>query len=146
MRTQARKSAQGFTLEEVVLAMAVAALCLSGIVTGYRFSLWRSEWCALSLAAQAAAHARLEQTRSAKWDPLAYPPVDQLVDTNFPVISRALDSPILGTNVTTATVRTSISLVGTNPLLKNIEVECRWFARDRGPFTNTLTTWRSPDQ
>jgi hypothetical protein len=72
--------------------------------------------------------------------------VDQIVETNFPVITRALDSPVVGTNVTTATVRTSIRLLSTNPLLKNIEVECAWFVRDRGPFTNTLTTWRSPDQ
>ena len=146
MKTQSGRAAQGFALEEVVLAMAIAALCLSGIVAGYRLSLQRSEWSALSLAAQAAAQARMEQTRSTKWDPLAYPPVDQIVETNFPVITRALDSPVLGTNVTTATVRTSISLLSTDPRLKNIQVECRWFARDRGPFTNTLTTWRSPDQ
>jgi Tfp pilus assembly protein PilV len=146
MKTQSRKTAQGFTLEEVVISVALAALCLSGIIAGYRLSLQRSEWCALSLAAQAAAQARMEQTRSAKWDPLAYPPVDQIVETNFPVITRALDSAIVGTNVTTATVRTSISLLSTNPPLKNIQVECRWLVRDRDPFTNTLTTWRSPDQ
>jgi hypothetical protein len=89
---------------------------------------------------------RLEQTRAAKWDTLASPPVDELVSSNFPVLIAPLDVPVAGSTAQFATNLTTITTVSTDPPLKMIRVECVWSLLARGPFTNTLTTWRAPDQ
>ena len=46
------------------------------MIVGYLQAAVRAEWSAYSLAAQSLAVMRLEQSRAAKWDRLAYPPVD----------------------------------------------------------------------
>ena len=89
---------------------------------------------------------RLEQTRAAKWDPLAYPSVDDVVQSNFPVTITNLDIPLNGTNAVYATNTTTITLISTNPPLKMVRVDCVWSVLSRGPFTNSLITYRAPDQ
>ncbi len=88
---------------------------------------------------------RVEQTRAAKWDMIAYPPIDQLVSNNFPAVTSTLDVPVADTNVVYATSVTTIATVSTNPPLKMIRVDCIWSLMKRGPFTNTVVTYRSPD-
>ena len=89
---------------------------------------------------------RVEQIRAAKWDPISYPPVDQVVAVNFPEVVKPLDVPLTDTNNPTAAIRTTVSLVSSDPPLKSIQVDCIWSYWDRGPFTNTIVTLRSPDQ
>src|SRR5205809_7741697 len=97
-------SQKAFTLAEVVIAMAITVMSLAGVIMGYIFAIRQAEWSAYSLAAQSLATQRLEQTRAAKWDPRASPPVDELVATNFPTIStNILDMPVSGTNIAYAT-------------------------------------------
>ena len=89
---------------------------------------------------------RLEQARAAKWDPLGYPPVDEVVQGNFPVVVTNLNVPLNSTNVVLATNVTTISSVSADPPLKMVRVDCSWSLLSRGPFTNTVITYRAPDQ
>jgi len=134
-----------FTIIEVVVSMALIGLAVGGIIYGYIMLTYRAEWSAYSLAAQSLAMQRVEQARSAKWDRLAVPPVDRLVASNFPAVVEILDVPNSGTNLTYATNVVFISTVSTNPPLKMIHVECTWSLRGN-VFTNSVTTYRAPDQ
>ena len=137
---------EAFTLAEVVIATALAALVVGGSIYGYVISAQRAEWSAYSLAAQSLAVQRMEQARAAKWDPLGYPPVDELVSSNFPVQVNVLDIPITKTNIVYGTNYTVITTISANPPLKMVKVDCVWpFAR-RGVFTNTVATYRAADQ
>ncbi len=136
----------GFTLMEVVLAIAIGGILISGMMLGYIQAAIRAEWSAHSLAAQSLAVMRLEQARAAKWDRLAYPPLDQLVSGNFPMTVEVLDIPVTGTNIAYATNLTTVTTISTTPPLKMIRVDCIWAFGSRGVFTNTVATYRAADQ
>jgi prepilin-type N-terminal cleavage/methylation domain-containing protein len=139
-----RKREGGFTLAEVVIALAILAVVIQGVVYGYVASSRRAEWSAHSLAAQSLASQGVEQARAAKWDPQAWPTVDELPPTNFVQIDT-LDIPIAGEPVL-ATNFISITVVSTNPQLREIRSDCVWAFINRGLFTNTVITLRAPDQ
>ena len=139
------RSSKGFTLVEVVISMAYAALITSGIIYGYTLSVKRAEWAAYSVAAQAQAKQRMEQTRAAKWDYQSFPAVDQLLQSSFPVVTNILDLPLSGTNSTLATLTTTITVISTNPPVKMIRVDCVWRVANGRQFTNTVVTYRAPD-
>lgn len=146
LKAASRFPESAFTLTEVAISMAISALMVGAIITGYTLSARRAEWSAYSLAAQSLAMQRLEQTRATKWDPAAWPAVDELVSSNFPIRIEILDIPISGTNIVYATNVTSITLLSANPPLKLIRVDCSWRFMSRGPYTNSLTTYRTADQ
>ncbi|MBI4663658.1 MAG: type II secretion system protein [Verrucomicrobia bacterium] len=135
-----------FTLMEVVISLSISAMMVGAVITGYTLSTRRAEWSAYSLAAHSLAMQRLEQARAAKWDPNGWPSVDELVSSNFPVQVEVLDIPISGTNLVSATNLTTISTLSTAPPLKMIRVDCVWMFLSRGPFTNTVVTYRTADQ
>ena len=128
------------------MATGLAALAVGGTIYGYVMGARRSEWSAYRLAANSLAIGRVEQARAAKWDPLGFPPVDELVQTNFPVTVSVLDIPISRTNIVYATNVTTISVISTNPALKMIRVDTSWRFVREGTFTNTVVTYRAPDQ
>jgi len=136
----------GLTLAEVMIALGIGALLYAGILSGYILTTSRAEWTAYWLAAQALATDRLEQTRAAKWDTQAFPPVDQLLPSNFPPRVDILDLPISGALIPYATSTVTITLVSSNPPLKCIRVDTTWSFKHRGTFTNTVVTYRGPDQ
>ena len=150
MQCMRKKTAQAFTLIETMISIAIIGLSVGGIVIGYNFACRQAEWTSYSLAAQSLAIQRLEQTRSASWDPLRYPPADDLMQTNFPVVYTNLDIPLTGTNTPYCTNTTTITLVSTNPYLKLIKVDAvwnfRWSNQRTRLFTNTVMTYRAPDQ
>jgi len=129
-----------------MISIAIATISIGGIVVGFNVAARRAEWSACSTAAQLMAMRGIEQTRAAKWDPLGYPPVDDLVAGNFPNVVAALNIPLSNTNAVSATNRTSITLVSANPPLKTVRVDCIWSLLSRGPFTNSVITYRAPDQ
>ena len=148
--------------------MIIGTFLVVGIASGYTQSARRAEWSAYSLAAQSLAMQQMELVRASKYDPLAYNnptntsnPSDQLVQGNFPTIlpgnaNAILDIPISGTNITYARVTTTITPnVGGNPLLRMVRVETVWpYLQNGNPiwqfgnrqFTNTVVTYRGPDQ
>jgi Tfp pilus assembly protein PilV len=135
----------GFTLEEVVISMGIALGSVLAVLSGYKVAMYRTEWSLNATAAQALVTQRLEQTRAARWEPNAPVPVDELQAANFPEIVRSLGVPVVGTNLTTARLVTTISTVASDPPMKWIQVDCIWSIGERGPFTNTVTTLRSAD-
>jgi prepilin-type N-terminal cleavage/methylation domain-containing protein len=139
-----RPAAAGFTLAEVIMALAITSLTISGIVYGYLVSGKRAEWSAYSLAAQSLALQGVEQVRAAKWDPEAWPPVDETPPSSFET-QEQLDVPVSG-NPVLATNFCSITEVSSSPRMREIRVDCVWMLAGQGPFTNTVITFRSPDQ
>jgi type II secretory pathway pseudopilin PulG len=134
----------GFTLEEVVVSMAITAITVGGVATGYVTTAKRAEWSTYSAAAQSAAVQQVEQVRAAKWDPLALPATDELVSANFPVATVKLDLPGASGTVAYVTNRVTITSLSVNPPLKLIRVDSTWSFMSRGPFTNSVSTYRSP--
>lgn len=141
-----RPRSRAFSLVEAVLSVAIASLTVGGIVTGYMMSARRGEWSEYSLAAHSLALQRIEQARAVHWDPRAFPPLDELAETNFPTAIEVLDIPVLGTNIVYATNVTTISTVSTSPWIKMIRVDCSWPFLNGRVFTNTVVTYRAPDQ
>jgi hypothetical protein len=129
-----------------MLALSIAALTISGVATGYVLAAQQMEQAAASAAAEFMALQRLEQARAAKWDTLANPPVDELAASNFPVAIATLDIPVARNKAHYATNTTTITTVSADPPLKRIRVDCVWSYMSRGPFTNTVTLCRAPDQ
>jgi prepilin-type N-terminal cleavage/methylation domain-containing protein len=138
----------GFTLAEVVVAIAIATLSFGGVIYGYILTADRAEWSASSLAAQSLAMQGVEQARGAKWDPKAWPAVDELGVTNYTQVDL-LDLPVAGQPVL-ATNYIRITLVSQDPPLRQLRADCVWNLvngrRSRGPFTNTVITLRTADQ
>lgn len=138
----------GFTLAEVVVSIAIATLTFGGVIYGYVLTADRAQWSAYSLAAQSLAMQGVEQARAAKWDPKAWPAVDELGLTNYAEVDT-LDVPVAGQQVL-ATNYISVSLVTLDPPLRQLRADCVWCLtsgrRSRGPFTNTVITLRTSDQ
>jgi prepilin-type N-terminal cleavage/methylation domain-containing protein len=139
----------GFTLTEIVVAVAIIALTFGVVVFGYLRTADRAEWSSYSLAAQSLAMQGVEQARAAKWDPRAWPAVDDLGVTNFDRVEElsvpVAGEPVMGTNFI------SITTVSVNPPLRELRADCVWSLKSRparisGPFTNTAVTLRAPDQ
>ena len=141
-----RAAAQAFTLTELAVSLGLTGLMIGGLVSGFLQSAQQAEWSAYCLAAQAQALRGLEQVRAAKWDPYAYPAVDQVISNNFPVKVDILDIPTAGTNITYATNRFTVHTVSASPPLKMVRVDCTWRFMNRGIFTNSAFTYRAPDQ
>ncbi len=139
----------GFTLAEVVVAIAVSTLAFGGVIYGYVLTADRAQWSSYSLAAQSLAMQGVEQARAAQWDPKAWPPVDQLGVTNYTQVST-LDVPVSGQQPVQATNYISVTTVSLDPPLRQLRADCVWWLsngrRSRGPFTNTVITLRTSDQ
>ncbi len=145
-RRSLRRAGAGMTLVEVLVAMAISGVAVGSIVSGYLFAVTSAEKSALSLAANARAMERLEETRGAKWDTAVYPPVDELVATNFPDEVVVLDRAGSGSGLTYATNVTQIFQISATPPLKQIRVDCIWRFNGDQLITNTIETCRAPDQ
>lgn len=144
--SQRRREELAMTLPEVAISIVIGGLVFGGVLLAYIQGTRRAEWSAYYLAGHSMAMQRLEQARAAKWDTQASPPVDQLVASNFPVTVDILDIPVSGTNVTFATNVVTITTVSADPPLKMIEVRTTWPFGNRGTFTNTVVSYRGPDQ
>lgn len=136
----------GTTLMETLVSIMIVAIVISATINGYILSTNRAEWSSQSLAAHSLALQRLEQVRAATWLTSGETDVDNVVTTNFPNVTSVLDIPVSGTNAITATVYTRITTISVNPPLKMIRVDCVWPYRNRGLFTNTITTYRTAEQ
>jgi hypothetical protein len=135
-----------FTLAEVVIASTIGAMTVGASLYGYVLSAKRAEWSGYSLAAHSLAMQGVEQARACKWDLLSGIPIDELVQTNFPMRTNVLDIPMKGTNIVWATNWTTITKISDAPPLKQIRVDTTWMFMAKGPYTNTVVTYRAPDQ
>ena len=130
---------------EVLVAMVVLGITIIGLVSGFVQANRTAEWSAYSLAAQSLAMQPIEQARAAKWDPYAYPPVDEVTNIRT-LTTNILDIPISGTNIVYATNRITVRTISTTPPLKEISVQCTWRFCNAGVFTNRMVAYRASDQ
>lgn len=161
-----RRATAGYSLIEVVIAMAVVAMIFGGVIRSYEQAGVRIEWTGYSLAAQQLANQVVEQCKAATWDPtrLSGPQNDL---TNMALLSASysttnltytgylngvLDIPYSSTNAITAksyvTVTMSYLSGNTNIPVQFIRVDTVWPFRPRGNttyFTNTICTMVAPD-
>jgi Tfp pilus assembly protein PilV len=143
------KRTHGFTLTEVVISLGLATMSFTGVIYGYVLTSNQATWSSCSLAAQSLAMQGVEQARAAKWDPQAWPPIDELGTTNSTQIAQ-LDVPVAVGNIMYATNYISVSTVSVVPALRQLRADCVWRvpsgAITRGCYTNTVITLRAPDQ
>ena len=139
-------SCAGIAVTEVIMSMGVAAVAVGCIISGYLLAAKAAELSASSAAVQWSVIQAMERTRSARWEPLAVTPIDELVQTNFPTSVIALDILLNKKKVAYATNKTTITSLTGYPMLRMIRVESTWASSSRGPFTNSLTTYRSADR
>lgn len=139
------RRSRAFTLPEVVASLLILGIMITGIVVTYIQTHRAAEWGAYSLAANSLAMQSVEQARGATWDPYAYPAVDKT--TNVATrITNVLDVPIAGSNSVYATNRLWVTTLSIIPPLKSIYVETSWTFMNRRVFTNSILTYRAPDQ
>lgn len=141
---------QGFTLVEVVISLAIAGLAFAGVLYGYVMTTRQGEWSCFSLAAHSLAMQGVEQARCAKWDPRAWPSVDELGVTNYAQVVT-LDVPTAPGMTLLATNYISITTASDFPPLRQIRADCVWRlpyrkGTARAAFTNTVITLRAADQ
>ena len=161
-RTSA-EGVSGFTLVEVVIALAIITLLFSGVLTAYVQSSRSAEWAGYSLAAQAVSIQQIEQARSGVWDysigkneltnlnllSWSYNATTQ-VGTGF--TTNVLDLPVSGTNIVVVTNFVTIktlNLTGfTNVQVQMVTVDTVWpFMKGsrRLLFTNRTASYFGPD-
>ena len=150
---------RGFTLAEVVIALAIVTLVFASIIIAYNQASYRAEWTGYSLAAESLAIKQLEQARSARWDPASQPPINEiyslnLLGSNYTAQTLTgytwtnLDLPSNGTNYLRATNYVTVKPVSsTNGLLTMVRVDTVWafkFAHSK-LCTNTVCAILAPD-
>src|SRR5207244_11397629 len=113
-----------FRLLEGVMAIAIVAFDFAGIISCYTIPAQRAEWTGQSFAAQSLASQGAEQVRAAKWDPQAWPVVDELPPTNFFTV-EPLDIPRSGRPVY-ETNYIAITDISQYPPLLHINDACAW--------------------
>jgi len=159
----------GFTLAEVVMAIAIVAMVFGGMVMAYTQATRRAQWSGYSLAAQGLAIQQLEQARSAQWDPCI--PTNQIFElnllspSNLPVGGTSLggisgytwtnlDLPSSGSNFVRATNFVRVEMfyanrVSTPPAqIQMIRVSTVWpftWRNSTNLYTNTICTYTAPD-
>ena len=141
-----RGGAAGFTLVEYLVSFFIATFTVMTIATGYIVAMQRSEFITASGAAQSLVDDQLELVRGARWDLYSSPPVTGRVEAlagSFAVTLSRL--AVTGATGLPATLTTSVTSVSTDPPLLQVRVECVWSYANRGPFTNTVVTYRAPD-
>ena len=148
---QPRSFRAAFTLVEVLVSAAVLAMVMAGVVYGYAQANRFAEWSSMSLAGQSFALQGLEQLRAAKWDLKANPAVDDWPipsggTTNLPPQTDIMDVPVSGAPFY-VTNYIKLIQISTSPQLREVWSQCIWtFPRTGKPYTNTVITYRAPDQ
>lgn len=162
-RTSA-EGVRGFTLVELVIALAILTLVFSGILTAYVQASRSAEWAGYSLAAQAIGIQQIEQARSAVWDYSVGKnellTMSNLLSWSYNATTRVgtgyttsvLDVPISGTNnvvVTNFVTIKMLNLTGfTNVQVQMVSVDTVWpFLSRSGSrlFTNRTASYFGPD-
>ncbi len=138
----------GMTLAETLIASAIFVIVFISVIASLSLAGYRSEYARFNAAGAKFAEEAMERCRNAPWDPLAVPPIDMLVSSNFPADTIQMDTyaargnPLTGGRTVTITPMPS----ATNASYKVINVQVVWSYKGRGPITNTLVSLRSTDR
>jgi type II secretory pathway pseudopilin PulG len=138
-------AAPAFTLIEVAVAVAFAALVMAGMFQGYTMASRRAQFSSFQLAAQAMAMQQMESIVAATWviSGTSVTNIFSPILTNTQV--NALCLPSSGTNLVYATNYATVTQLSTYPPYVMVQVSCVWNFMGMGTFTNTVAALRSPD-
>jgi type II secretory pathway pseudopilin PulG len=148
---------EAFSLIEVMMAFVIFGMVSAGILYGYVQANRMAEWSAMSLGAQSYASQGMEQAIAAKWDTEANgevtadfcPPLSYTQPTNWinPVDTNDVPqsgNPLLVTNYMSVGWADNLT---NGPYLRKITSQVVWrFPLTGQVYTNTLVTFRAPDQ
>ncbi len=140
---------EAFTIVEVMVAFAVAALMIAGMVQGYSLASRRTEFATYNLAAESMALKQMELAMTASLRPDSG--VDQLLSSNFTNNYDYLCMPVSETNLVSCTNYTTITTISANPTLKMIQVDTVWsflsqaVTGTKQTFTTTVATIHAPN-
>jgi prepilin-type N-terminal cleavage/methylation domain-containing protein len=132
----------GFTLLEVSVAAALAALLFGAVFKAYTEIGRRVQFAAYTLAAHTAAMQQLEQSMAAQWAPSSG--VTTLFSTYASTVSNTLYLPNFGDIVVPYTNFITISNISASPPYAMVRVDCVWCFADMGVYTNTVAIIRAP--
>ncbi|MSR64415.1 MAG: type II secretion system protein [Verrucomicrobiae bacterium] len=133
------------TLVEVVLAVGIFGLVFGTVLKGLVQANLRASWISFDTAASRIAEQRIEQAQNARWEPDT--PIDEVIPSNFPTNTYVLDTNPGGSTTVLATSTIQIASVTNGTIVyKVLTSEVKWMFLNRGPFTNSVVTVRSPDQ
>jgi type II secretory pathway pseudopilin PulG len=161
----ARERCAALTLVECLIAIVILTLVVGGVLNGYVQGNRIAEWSSMSLAAQSLAAQGMEQARCAQWNTQEFPyatgpgtgdelPVgatngatysytnsDSVTNSDYALDVPASGAPFSATNYVTLTT------IQVAPPLRMIRSDCVWtFPATGKVFTNTMVTYRAPDQ
>ena len=143
-RGQSRSGAAAFTLAEVVMAVALAAMLCSAVVLCYGIGSRKSQYAACSAAANLQAMKKMEQVIFAEWIP-SYGVTNIFNPALTNVDKENLEMPVANTNVITCTNYTTVTQLSTNPPYLMITVNCIWGFNGLSTVTNTISVIRGPN-
>jgi prepilin-type N-terminal cleavage/methylation domain-containing protein len=158
----------GFTLAEVVVALAIVALVFGAIIDGYISTSVRGQWTAYSLAAQSLGLQVIEQARACEWDggsgvnqmtnlAVMNPSYNSGTSTFTGYTTNILDVPWKGTNYIMATNFVTVKMLyinndsSTQVQVQMVRVDTVWPFTGWSKFsllkyyTNTTCTMMAPD-
>jgi type II secretory pathway pseudopilin PulG len=133
-----------FTLIEVVMAAAIAALICTAVVRVYILGSRKAQYAACSLAANMQAIKKIEQVIFADWIP-SYGTTNVFNPALTNTDTESLEMPVANANVVTCTNYTTVTLLSTNPPYLMIRVDCVWGFNGLGTYTNTVAVLRGPN-
>jgi Tfp pilus assembly protein PilE len=140
------KNVSAFTLVETLISVLIMGLVFAGTLVAYTRAAERAEWSGYSLAAQAQCTRVMEQFHSVLWDTQVVPNHDDTTNIPSPQIT-VLDIPMKATNAVWVTNTSSVTTITNSgpSYYKMITVQTTWPWKGK-TFTNTLVTYRAPDQ
>jgi type II secretory pathway pseudopilin PulG len=139
-----RKGNVAFTLVETLMAIAILALAMAGLIYGYVQTTYQSGWSSMSLVAQSLALESVERARAAKWCvySLGATGGDEMPPgTYMNIFTNAVLLSLTG-QTETVTNTLQITTVGTYPPVRQIRADCVWQFKPGSLFTNTVITLR----
>jgi len=143
-KTDRRRPKAGFTLAEVLVAIAILAIVMAGLIYGYVQTTYQAGWSSVSLVAQSLALESVERARAAKWDvyTLGGGANDELPPGTYTnVFTNAVFVPLTGQTMS-VTNTLQITAVSTYPPVRQIRADCAWQFSPGHWFTNTVITLR----
>ena len=155
---------RGFTLVEVVMALAIVIMVFSGIIVAYTQASYRAQWTGYSLAAEALAVKQIEQARCARWDPASSTNSFEVYSlnllnsnvtaqvltgytwTNLDLPSSGNANSLRATNfVTIKPVTPTSGNVYASNLMVRVDTVWAFTWKKTRLFTNTVCTYLAPD-
>jgi prepilin-type N-terminal cleavage/methylation domain-containing protein len=140
-----KRVAPAFTLIEVAVALAIAALMMAGMFQGYTLASRRAQFSAFQLAANAMAMQQMESIVAATWVISGTSKTNIFSPSRTNTQVNALCVPSSGTNLVYATNYATVQQISTNPPYVMVQVNCVWNFMGMGVFTNTVSVLRAPD-